>query len=229
MKKIIIILAAAIVATTAISAQKLNVRKVDFKHVKEVIQNPNSQYFYPKLLEEFQKNDTTMSLESYRNLYYGYTFQEDYDPYRVSTYCDRVEELYTQKEFTRDDNDSIEHYAELSLKDNLFDLEQREFFTIALLEKKKFARATVSRFKLDCLIRTILESGKGTEEEPWVVIYPDHEYNIINYLGYVAKDHKPMDNGIEFIEVQPKEGKSTKGFYFDVSRILEVERVKYPE
>jgi len=233
MKKILLVLIAAITATASIATlaqnSKLVTKKVDFAHVKEVTENPDNKYYYPKLLRSFLSNDTVMTLEDYRNFYYGQTFQEDYNPFRESVYSNVVETLYYKEPHTRAECDSIEKYAQLSLKDNLFDMNQMKFFIFALKEKKKYNRAAVRQFRLDRLIATILSSGKGTKEEPWVVITPEHEYNIINFLGYVAVDHEDLGNGIEYIKVQPKEGKSTQGFYFDVTRMMEVAALKFPD
>lgn len=232
MKKILVAIIACVATSMAITTtaeSKLDIRKVDFAHVKEVTENPKSIYYYPKLLRSFLSNDTVMSIEAYRNFYYGYTFQEDYNPFRESVYSNVVEKLYYKEPHTRAECDSIEKYAALSLNDNLFDMNQMKFFIYALKEKKKYTRAAIRQFRLDRLIATILSSGKGTKEEPWVVITPEHEYNIINFLGYVAIDHEELEGGIEYIKVQPKEGKSTQGFYFDVSRMMEVAELKFPD
>ena len=233
MRKIALVLLAAVAAVmpSGVVAQssKNPVQKVDFAHVKEVIENPNSIYFYPKLLSSFMSNDTTMTLEAYRNFYYGQTFQEDYNPFRESVYSNVVEKLYYKEPHTRAECDSIEKYAQLSLKDNLFDLTQMQFFIYALKEKKKHTRAAIRQFRLDRLIATIMSSGKGTKEEPWVVITPEHEYNIINFLGYVATSHEDIGDGIEYIAVQRQDGKGVEGFFFDVSRMMEVAAMKFPD
>lgn len=230
MKKILIALIAVFAACTVMAqGNKGTVRKVDFDHVKQVTENPDNNYYYPKLLRSFMSNDTTMTLEAYRNFYYGYTFQEDYNPFRESVYSSTVEQLYYKEPHTRAECDSIEKYAKLSLDDNIFDLNQMKFFIFSLKEKKKYARAALRQFRLDRIIETILSSGKGTKEDPWVVICPEHEYNIVNFLGYVATDHEELEDGIEYIKVQPKEGKSTQGFYFDVTRMMEVAAVKFSD
>ena len=230
MKKTVIILLLALLAVPAFAqGGKLPIRKVDFNHVREVIENPNSTYYYPKLMRSFFSNDTVMTLEAYRNFYYGYTFQEDYNPFRESVYSNVVEQLYYKQPHSRAECDSIDKYATLSLQDNIFDLNQMQFFIVSLKEKKKYTRAAIRQFRLDRLIATILSSGKGTKEEPWVVIAPEHEYDIVNFLGYVATDHKELGAGIEYITVERKPGKSTEGFYFDVSRMLEVAAMKFPD
>ena len=208
---------------------KFEVHKVDFNHVKEVIENPNSVYFYPKLMQSFLSNDTTMSIEAYRNLYYGYTFQEDYNPFRMSVYSNVVEQLYYKQPHSREECDSIMKYAGLSLDDNIFDLDQMQYFIFALKEKKRHARAAIRQFRHDRIVAAIMSSGKGTKEDPWVVIMPSHEYNIVNMLGYVATEHRDEGDGLEYIAVQPKEGKTTQGFYFDVKRMMEVANIKFPD
>ena len=208
---------------------KFTIKKVDFDHIKEVITNPKNAYYYPKLMTAYNSNDTTLSIEAWRNFYYGYTFQEDYNPFRESIYCNVVEQLYYKQPHSRAECDSIEKYADKSLKDNMFDLNQMNFYIYVLKEKKKHARAAVWQYRLDRLIAAIMSSGKGTKEEPWVVIAPEHEYNIINFLGFVATDHETLDGGIDYIKVQPVAGKSAEGFYFDISRMMQIAALKFPD
>ena len=208
---------------------KFAIKKVDFNHVKEVISNPNNAYYYPKLMKAYTSSDTTLSIEGWRNFYYGYTFQEDYNPFRESVYSNVVEQLYYKQPHSRAECDSIEKYAEKSLNDNMFDLNQMNFFIYVLKEKKKHARAAVWQYRLDRLIAAIMSSGRGTKEEPWVVIAPEHEYNIINFLGFVATEHETMDGGIDYIKVQPVAGKSAEGFYFDISRMMQIAALKFPD
>ena len=182
---------------------KFAIKKVDFDHVKEVISNPNNAYYYPKLMKAYTSSDTTLSIEGWRNFYYGYTFQEDYNPFRESVYSNVVEQLYYKQPHSRAECDSIEKYAEKSLNDNMFDLNQMNFFIYVLKEKKKHARAAVWQYRLDRLIAAIMSSGRGTKEEPWIVIAPEHEYNIINFLGFVATEHETLDGGIDYVKVLP--------------------------
>ena len=209
---------------------KFAIKKVDFDHVHDVITNPKNAYYYPKLMKAYTSyNDTTMSIEAWRNFYYGYTFQEDYDPFRESVYSNKVEELYYKQPHSRAECDTIEHYDELSLNDNMFDMNQMNFYIYVLKEKKKHARAAMWQYRLDRLIAAIMSSGRGTKEEPWVVITPEHEYNIINFLGFVATGHETLDGGIDYIQVQPVAGKSAEGFYFDISRMMQIAALKFPD
>ena len=238
LNKYLLLLAAALTVALAVSAQKgperlqpgkFAIKKVDFNHIKEVISNPKNAYYYPKLMQAFTSNDTTLSIEGWRNFYYGYTFQEDYNPFRESVYSNIVEELYYKQPHSRAECDSIEKYADKSLNDNMFDINQMNFFIYVLKEKKKHTRAAIWQYRLDRLIAAIMSSGRGTKEEPWVVISPEHEYNIINFLGFVATEHETLDGGIDYIKVQPVAGKSAEGFYFDISRMMQIAALKFPD
>lgn len=218
-----------LLAAASAPAQKFAVKPLQFDDIQAQTLDPQSPYYFPKLLKSFQSNDTTLSFDGYRYLYYGYVFQEDYNPFRESAYSDMIESLYYNKEFTRAQCDTIEKYAELSLDDNIFDLQQMEYYIFALKEKRKNARAAIRQFRLNHIIAAILSSGSGSKEAPWVVTSATHEYYILNKLGYIATNHKSLDGDIDYIAVQKKNERSPDGFYFDASRIMDVAKVKFAE
>lgn len=222
----IFLLAFVNISILAKSPDKFEVKTVDFDQIHANIQDPHSPYFYPKVMKSFTSNDTLLDFEGYRHLYYGYTFQEDYNPFRESEFANVIEDLYYQKEFTRAECDSIEKYAQKSLNDNIFDLRQMKFCIFALREKGKIARAAIMQYRLNHLVAAILSSGNGTKESPWVVISPAHEYDLLNILGYVATSHQELDNNIDYISVSKKGDKSPEGFYFDAARIFQVANEK---
>ncbi len=232
--KIFFTLALMLLTTVAVSAQyKFKVTEIDFDNIKRETLNPHSRYYYPKLVKSFKSNDTIMNFEAYRNLYYGFVFQEDYNPFRHNDFegKDEVEALYYKNPpLSREDCDKIARYAEMALDDNLFDIDQLNYYIYALKEKKKYARAAVRQYRLDKLIAAIMSSGRGTEDEPWVVIFPEHEYAIINFLGYVAKDHQELEGGIDCIKtVSDKDPNKARDFYFDVSQMLQETARKFPD
>ena len=56
-----------------------------------------------------------------------------------------------------------------------------------------------------------------------------HEYNIVNFMGLVVTDHQELINDIDYIIVDKKNDKMPDGYYFDVSKILEVRNTKFGE
>ena len=79
-------------------------------------------------------------------------------------------------------------------------------------------------------MEAILSTGTGLKKDnPWVVISPVHEYNIVNFMGLIATDHQELENNIDYIIVKPVDKKTPEGFYFDVSNVLKVYNMKFKE
>lgn len=226
------IITLAFFTVEAAAQNKFEHKKVDFDMIQYETLNNSSPYYYQKLVKSFNSNDTIMNFEAYRYLYYGFLFQEDYNPFRSNEFEGKseVEKLYYEQNLTRDDCNKIENYAVQALNDNMFDIDQITYYIYALKQKKKFARAAVRQHRLEKLIEAIMSSGYGTKEDPWVVIFPEHEYTLINFLGYVAVDHQELPGGIDYIKAYHENDKrKTKDFYFDVSRMLKEAARKFPE
>ena len=113
---------------TARAQYRFEVREIDFDKIQRETLDPESRYYYPKLVRSFNSNDTIMNFEAYRDLYYGFLFQEDYNPFRNTEFegKEEVEQLYYNKgqDLTRDECDQIEKYAVRALDDNMFDIDQ---------------------------------------------------------------------------------------------------------
>lgn len=236
MKKLLtIILLLAGISIFANAALQKPVKEMKFKatapnmdSIKLEIRDPASNFFYKKLWKKYESNDTNMSMQAYRHLYLGYVFSEDYNPYRESEFSKRVKDLYYKKEHTAAEQDTIIEYAERSLEDDPFDLNQMQFLIYALKEKKKNARSAIWQFRLNHLVQAILSTGLGTKESPWVVTSPVHEYVIANFLGYTVVDHKEYEGDIDYIIFGNPKKDGPEGFYFDVSNILKMYNLKYP-
>ena len=80
-------------ALPAAAQRKLKKSKPDLNEIKATTLDPESPYYFPRLVKIYNLNDTTMTPEQYRHYYLGYMFQEDYDPYRESQYAERTDSL----------------------------------------------------------------------------------------------------------------------------------------
>ena len=242
----IIALLAAIAVVPAISwaqtaPKKTNSRKIvverpDLEEIRRVTLDPQSKYYFPKLMAKYEVNDTTMTPDEFRHLYLGYMFQEDYDPYRVSPYSGRTDELRSKPTHTREEIDTITKYAQLALQDNPFDLRQMSFLVHVLKERRKDMRAKIWEYRLEHLLGAIKSTGSGEDlENAWYVIYPVHEYDMVQLLGYEATDASFIDPGYDYLTVRPDEAdkrkrdKSAKGFYFNVQIPQQQYELKHPE
>ncbi|MDE7414620.1 MAG: DUF4919 domain-containing protein [Muribaculaceae bacterium] len=199
------------------------VKKPDLSEIQRATLDPNSDYYYPKLVAKYEKKDTTMTPNEFRYYYLGYMFQEDFDPYRTSPYTDKTDRLRSKTKHTKSEMDTIENYATLALADNPFDLRQMSFLVHVLKEQKKDMRAKLWEYRLENLLGAIMSTGTGKDiDNPWYVIYPMHEYDVAQLLGYEAVDVQYPRDGFDYLIVEPDptdkraRDKSAKGFYYNV-------------
>lgn len=200
----------------------------DFNHIKREVNNPGSPFYYPHLVQKYNSNDTTMTIEEYRYYYLGYTFQEDYNPYRSSEFTHQIDHLYKQgKKLSSAEHENLVKFARQSLDDDPFDLRQINILIYGLKGLNKYKEAAVWQYRLDHLIDAILTTGDGTTPETaWHVIYPNHEYIILNCLGMKGVDFVFVEPHYDYVEIA-KNARRIEGFYFNVKRILDVYAQKY--
>lgn len=254
------------------NARKITVEKPDFQKIARTTLDPKSDFYFPKLIKLYNRNDTSMTKEQYRNLYLGYLFQEDYDPYRTSPYNVQTDSLLEITRATKarltamtdslnkliKDNSISAHEAEkkkeklqnaykrelrelstvteLSLKDNLFDLRQMSILVHASKEMGNIMKAKIWEYRLENILGAIKSTGSGDSiDNPFYVIYPMHEYNMIQLLGYTPTSVDFPADGIDYITVTPDSGsgrtirKPVEGFYFNVEKLTEQYELKHPE
>lgn len=224
-------------SAAAASKRKITVEKPDLEKIRQITLDPASPFYFPKLKAKYTRNDTTMTNEEYRNFYLGYMFQEDYDPYRTSPYSGVTDGLRSKATHTKEEIDTIRKYAEMSLRDNPFDLRQMSFLVHVLKEKRKDMSAKIWEYRLEHLLGAIKSTGTGEDiDNAWYVIYPMHEYDMVQLLGYEATDAAFIEPGFDYLTVQPEpetkkrlRDKVAKGFYFNVEVPQAQYELKHPE
>lgn len=227
----------AVPTAAAANKRKITVEKPDLEKIKAETLDPASPFYFPKLMKKYTRNDTTMTNEEYRNFYLGYMFQEDYDPYRTSPYSGITDELRMKATHSKEEIDTIRKYAEMSLRDNPFDLRQMSFLVHVLKEKRKDMSAKIWEYRLEHLLGAIKSTGTGEDiENAWYVIYPMHEYDMVQLLGYEATDAEFIESGYDYLTVSPDpetskrlRDKVAKGFYFNVEVLQNQYELKHPE
>ena len=219
------------------SKRQVTVERPDLEAIRVATLDPANPMYFPKLMKKFNRNDTTMNADEYRHLYLGYMFQEDYDPYRESPYSSVTDAYRNKTSHTKEEIDTIRKYAELTLLDNPFDLRQMSFLVHVLKERRKDMSAKIWEYRLEHLLGAIKSTGTGeNEENAWFVIYPAHEYDMVQLMGYHAVDADFIEPGFDYLMVEPEEetarrlrDKVQKGFYFDVRQIHQQYELKHPE
>lgn len=206
----------------------------DFADIKRRSTDPQSQYYYPRLLKSFLSNDTVMTDADYRYFYYGTMFQEDYDPYRPYPFAEElksVEPLYFKVEhLTKGEKERILALADKSINNNPVDLTQIMYKVYINEKKGKIGLASIWKHKLDRLLLTIANSGDGTTPETaWVIVYPKHEFDFFNISGGSVTGRRFQQPYYERLTVLNKKGDKTTEHYFDLHHLLEQYYLKHPE
>ena len=233
MKSLPVIFAFIIAALTA-NAQgilpQLKREKPDMDKIKQEVNNPRSPYFYPRLMDEYQKNDTAMKIDKYRHLYLGYVFQEDYNPYRSAENKKTTDLIFRDGKLSRGDLDQVIGDAQAALENDPFDLRQMMLLINAYREKGKTNIAAIWQYKLNYILMAIVSTGTGLDEDnAWFVIEPQHEYVLLNMMNYIVDDQVFYDPYFEFIKVKDPAGKQVGGFYFNIKNLLEEYSRKHPD
>lgn len=179
---------------------------------------------YNKLMKRFERNDQSMSITDYRHLYFGYIFQPEYNPYNREDHSKSISTLYYKERLNRLECDSIIKYAELSLKDDPFDLQQMNYLIYAYKTKKKHNLAQHWQNKLNNILSAILSTGSGEKKEnAWHVINIGHEYALINFMSphYIVDHQEFIDPHFDHIILKQLPGQNPRGFYFNIQYMLD--------
>ncbi len=202
---------------------------VDFDVVREEINNRYSDSYYPKLMNRYMDNDTTLTLNDFRNLYYGYTLQEDYNPYRISRYSVMVKDFALAAVAENVQCDSLIKYGELAAADFPFDIRSMNLLIYGYKCKGDEEKMKTWAYKLTGIIDAIISTGDGlSADSPMQVIYAPHEYEVIHRFGLNVKSNNLMPPNMEYLEVDDNRF-NIDGYYFDISRILEVYDEKFSQ
>lgn len=219
---------------TALAVQRAEAQEFaepDFRDIKQAITNTKSPNYYPKLLNRYLKNDSTLSLQQYRYLYYGFTLQEDFVPYQSATQA----LLTLRDEMVRatgsDKQNSVStravQVANNALADNPFDLLAIGTMAIAQLQRGDTSAYELWNAKQNSLLDVILSSGDGdAPESAFYVINVEHEYEIINRLGLIVESDSLCNDRVEYLRVR-ENADGERGFFFNFSPCRKVYKAKY--
>lgn len=200
-------------------AQLNNFTRPDFKTIEAAIKDKNSPLFYSKLMERYKNNDTTLTNEEYRYLYYGYSFQTEYSPYGRPSQSDAIKKSIADK----DDVKTIELEKKV-LKEYPFNLRNLYTLVNTLDVKGDTAEATIYYKKMLGVAKAIMSTGDGqTDTTAMYVISVDHEYDMIGLLGYKTGGSQSLINGKYGSMDKLAIGKNDEGIeylYFNVDRLF---------
>lgn len=200
----------------------------NYKEIRSTIQNAKGPNYYPTLMRRYLENDTTLTLEQYRNLYYGFSLQDDFVPYQAIR-----QDLYTMRSNLVSSRGSAHHcpeairVAQTALDDNPFDLLAISTMAFAYLQLKDSLKFQLWDAKQNGLLDAIVSSGDGeTPETAFHVINLEHEYEVLNRLGLKIEADSLVNDRVEYLRVK-ENAEDIPGIFFNFSATRSVYRRKY--
>jgi hypothetical protein len=188
---------------------------VDFKKVKSFAMSEK----YDQLFKRFYINDTTLSLEDYRMLYYGQAYRDNFQPYASPDSARALREYMNANEDSIDYREVI-RYTHMILEEFPFTLEEIYLSAIAFGRLGEEEQSMLWFYKFNSLVKAILSSGDGRKEKTAIVVtgVPD-EYVILGILGLETESQALTGKRGRRYDVMSLKGNeyNLKRMYFDIN------------
>ena len=228
MRKISIFACLTLLASTLNLWSQDDIEAPNYELIRSQITDSANPNFYPKLMERFTQCDTTLELENYRALYYGFALREDYIPYQEeSKALLNIRRRLFQIDCPPDSCAEIIEVAKTALANNPFDLTALTIIPLCyeLLADDEHFR--IWDIKRQGIIDAITSSGDGeSPETAYHVINIEHEYELLNYRHLELSQVKVENMQTDFMQVQENPD-SIAGIYFNFSACSDIYRKKY--
>lgn len=227
MRKILFILVAFVCMVSAYAQEQ---QAPNYQLIRSQIQNSKGPNYYPTLMRRYLANDTTLSMEQYRALYYGFSLQEDFVPYQTLN-----KKLMEVRKSLNKSNGSPKYCPEAIkvsqavLDDNPFDLMAISTIAFAYLQMRDTVSYQLWNDKQNSLLDAITSSGDGeTKESAIHVINIEHEYEVLNRLGLQIEKDSLCNNQIEYIRVK-ENAEDIPGIFFNFGACRSVYKKRYEQ
>ncbi|MEE4255866.1 MAG: DUF4919 domain-containing protein [Bacteroidales bacterium] len=210
-------------SVSALHAQDEGFRPVNFKKLKKEIRKKKSDFYYPALFQRYLELDTSLSVEEFRFLYFGFTFQNEYRPYGVPSRQDSLLNYLSRDDLIRAEYAIAGRIGGDLLKENPFRL--RETFITALIYELAGNTDLSSRYFnfYEKQVDAIMSSGDGlSTKTAFTVIYVQDEYEILEVLGFEFNGEQHLlQGGYDMLELEENPF-GIDALYFDVNRLFDV-------
>jgi hypothetical protein len=219
MRKIIVFLF-VIIAYNKAKSQEFTFIIPDYDNIKKEIQDSSSSFYYQNLSARLESYDTTLTNEEYRYLYYGYIYQEKYQPYWTSPDEEELLKYYQSEKIKEKDYDKIIQLATNSINEFPFDLRQMNFLSYIYHLKGDENMANKVSIRFNGTLGAIISSGDGkTCETGFHVITVSHEYVFLNMFQFQMKSQTLVED-CDYLELQ-KDERNIDGIYFNIEKLFE--------
>lgn len=179
----------------------------DFDTILAKSKDSSDDFYYKKLLERFQKNDTTLTSKEVLALMIGYTSNENYNPYQYIGDEREILNLVRQKDYK-----AAIRKCDVILRTNPFSFValMEKGFSLWKLGNDEFHEY---KFRQNLVLDAIIYSGDGSLQNAFFVLSPLDGQVLISYIwqgniGTMGSGSDENDNFIDILEME-KDGESS--------------------
>lgn len=200
-----------------ISAHAQTLSKINFDAVKKSISSSKSKLYYPNLLKRYHANDPKLTLDEYKHLYYGWTFQAGYNPYRPNDKSDALNDMLMYGKFQE-----IVTTGKAILAKDPFNLDVIYLLHMAYGEMNQLTESKKWLTRFEGLMAAIKSSGNGRTPQTAVVLNaPRDEYMFLTVVGLRQKGPAQLlDNKYDLVTLETPNKLNLTQVYFNVQRPL---------
>ncbi len=204
---------------------QVKTNKPNYKKIKKEIKKKRSDFYYPVLVKKFSRG-LPMTLQEKRYLYYGFAFFGSYEPYKVTKYYPKINQIIASKNYSTESLSNLLNYINLELAVRPFNLELLKLKLFVFKRMRNTVELNITKNKIKVIKEAILSSGNGlSKESAYAVIFISNEYDVLQFLNLKPFTNNFVDKKLEYIKVK-ENPKGLKGLYFDVSLITRRINVK---
>ncbi|REC39864.1 DUF4919 domain-containing protein [Chryseobacterium sp. 5_R23647] len=192
----------------------------NYKVIQKNIENKDSEYYYPKLMDKLKANDTLITNDQYKHLYFGYTFQKDYHPYKTSENEKKLNSYFQKKDLKKSDYAEIIKISNAALNDFPLNLRVMNFLAYIYHLDGNEAMAKKVSHNLYGLFGAIFSSGDGRDcTTGFHVITVSHEYVVMNILQLEIASQS-LTGDCDYLALE-KDKYKLPGVYFNITKLKE--------
>ncbi|WP_192823231.1 DUF4919 domain-containing protein [Rufibacter sp. LB8] len=215
MKRFLLLFTFCLLVLAQTQAQTIS--KVNFDAIKKAIAAPKSKLYFPNLLKRYHANDPSLTDEEYKHLYYGWTLQPGYSPYKGNDKADALNEMLLFERFPE-----IVTTGKKILATDPFNMDVIYLIHMAYGELNNQVESRKWLVKFDGLMQAIKASGNGRAPETAVVLAaPRDEYMFLTVVG-LRQDGpvQTVNNKYHVVKLKSPNKLNLTEVYFNIEKPL---------
>ena len=203
---------------------------LDLKEIEKQTNDSTSDYFYPRLISEFNNQPQYFDTVKAKFLYYGKLYTKNYKMFQFST-----DEIEFNKLLSKGKYKKATPIGEKILQENPANIEILSKLNLCYKKTGLTENADTTLNKLNLLLNTVFKSGTGKEQEnAFKVVAIGDEYAIMAWLGVSGLSRQSLMKGGSTIDSwKVRDSKSGKKYDMHFEWLVNAEQgsknMKWPE